>query len=387
MNKQYYTTGKFAKLANVTIRTIRYYDSIGLLKPTFIANNGYRYYTDEDLLKLQQILSLKNLGFSLEEIYPLLKNDPKSFIHSLDLQISLLNKKIISLNNLKDTLENTKKLMIDNHIEWNKIIELLQLSKTEEEIIDQYRNSNNLSVRINLHDKYSINKQGWFNWIYSNLDFINTTRILEIGCGDGKLWKENTVDLRNREVFLSDASSGMIEDAKKNLNDDFSFMVFDCESIPFKKEYFNMIISNHVLFYLKDINKGLDEINRVLVNNGSFYCTTYGKNHMKEITELVQEFDSRIVLSRNCLYEQFGLENGNEILSKHFNHIELLKYDDHLEVNDSNDLIAYILSCHGNQNEILKNKLVEFKEFLDNKIKEKGFIYITKEACLFKCKK
>ena len=46
-----YSTGQFAKLANVTERTIRYYDKIGLLKPSFVMENGYRRYTQSDLLK------------------------------------------------------------------------------------------------------------------------------------------------------------------------------------------------------------------------------------------------------------------------------------------------------------------------------------------------
>ena len=64
----YYTSGEFAKKANVTLRTIRYYDRQGILKPSKVADNGYRLYTDADFAKLQKILSLKYLGFSLEEI-------------------------------------------------------------------------------------------------------------------------------------------------------------------------------------------------------------------------------------------------------------------------------------------------------------------------------
>lgn len=383
-----YSTGKFAKLANVTERTIRYYDKIGLLKPSFVMENGYRYYTDEDLLKLQRIISLKNLGFSLEEIYPMtLKNDKQSLEDSLKLQIELVNKKIHSLENLKETLKNTSRLVREDHVEWDKIITLLQLSKYDEEIIEQYRTSKNLDVRIQLHEKYSHNKLGWFNWLYSQIDFSHANRILEIGCGDGKLWENKTLDFRNREVFLSDASSGMIEEVKKKLGDDFSFMIFDCEQIPFKKNYFDIVIANHVLFYLKDLNLGLKEIERVLADGGSFYCSTYGKNHMREITELVKEFDSRIVLSRNCLYDQFGIENGKDILSSYFENVDLVMYDDYLEVDDSEPLIDYIMSCHGNQNEILKNQLHQFKLFLDQKIMEKGHIRITKQAGLFKCKK
>ena len=52
----YYTSGEFAKKANVTLRTIRYYDRQGILKPSKVADNGYRLYTDADFAKLQKIL-------------------------------------------------------------------------------------------------------------------------------------------------------------------------------------------------------------------------------------------------------------------------------------------------------------------------------------------
>ena len=64
----YYTSGEFARKANVTIRTLRFYDKQGILKPNKISSSGYRLYTDEDFGRLQKILSLKYLGFSLEEI-------------------------------------------------------------------------------------------------------------------------------------------------------------------------------------------------------------------------------------------------------------------------------------------------------------------------------
>lgn len=65
---QYYTSGEFAEKAHVSIRTIRYYDQKNLLKPAARAKGGARRYTDQDFAKLQQILLLKYLGFSLNEI-------------------------------------------------------------------------------------------------------------------------------------------------------------------------------------------------------------------------------------------------------------------------------------------------------------------------------
>lgn len=378
----YYKTGQFAKLANVSERTIRYYDKIGLLKPSFVMENGYRQYSDLDLLKLQKILSLKHLGFSIEEIFPMVM-DNTNLKESFDLQIDLIEDKISHLQSLKDAL---KRASQTPDLSWNMILSLVQLSNEETNIIEQYKNAKNLNDRISLHEKYSTNKQGWFNWLFNQIDFSRVNRLLELGCGNGKLWQENRIDLRNREIFLSDISEGMVEEVRNKLGSDFNCIVADAEKIPFKDSYFDTIIANHVLFYLNDLNLGLKEISRVLRPNGILYCSTYGKNHMKEITEIVQNFDSRIYLSNHSLYDIFGLENGEGILKKYFSFVSRFDYQDSLEITESKPLIDYIMSCHGNQNEILGPRLNEFKEYIEELLKNSGKIVVTKQAGLFICK-
>lgn len=379
----YYKTGQFAKLANVSERTIRYYDKIGLLKPSFVMENGYRQYSDLDLLKLQKILSLKHLGFSIEEIFPMVM-DNTNLKESFELQIDLIEDKISHLQSLKDAL---KRASQTPDLSWNMILSLVQLSNEETNIIEQYKNAKNLNDRISLHEKYSTNKQGWFNWLFNQIDFSRVNRLLELGCGNGKLWRENRIDLRNREIFLSDISEGMVEEVRNKLGSDFNCIVADAEKIPFKDSYFDSIIANHVLFYLNDLNLGLKEIDRVLKSDGILYCSTYGKNHMKEITEIVQNFDSRISLSNHSLYDIFGLENGESILKEYFFNVKRMDYQDSLEITESKPLIDYIMSCHGNQNEILGPRLNEFKEYIEELLENNGKIVVTKEAGLFVCRK
>lgn len=379
----YYKTGQFAKLANVSERTIRYYDKIGLLKPSFVMENGYRQYSDLDLLKLQKILSLKHLGFNIEEIFPMVM-DNTNLKESFDLQIDLIEDKISHLQSLKDAL---KRASQTPDLSWNMILSLVQLSNEETNIIEQYKNAKNLNDRISLHEKYSTNKQGWFNWLFIQIDFSRVNRLLELGCGNGKLWQENRIDLRNREIFLSDISEGMVEEVRNKLGSDFNCIVADAEKIPFKDSYFDTIIANHVLFYLNDLNLGLKEIDRVLKSDGILYCSTYGKNHMKEITEIVQSFDSRINLSNHSLYDIFGLENGESILKEYFFNVQRMDYQDSLEITESKPLIDYIMSCHGNQNEMLGPRLNEFKEYIEELLKKTGKIVVTKQAGLFICKK
>ena len=186
--------------------------------------------------------------------------------------------------------------------------------------------------------------------------------------------------------MLSDASEGMVRDAHREIESlHFDFTVFDCESIPFEDESFDLVVANHVMFYCKDIQKALSEIYRVLKPEGRLICSTYGLNHMKEVTELVQIFDEKVVLSSNSLVNRFGKENGQAQLADYFSDIQWKQYDDQLNVDNAEALIAYILSCHGNQNEHLIPKYKEFCAFVRSKTKN-GFV-ITKDAGIFVAKK
>ncbi|QQF63183.1 MerR family transcriptional regulator [Bacillus mojavensis] len=68
MSNNFLTIGQLAKRTGVTIRTLRYYDKIGLLQPSDYNEGGHRLYSFKDLKRLQQIQSLKFIGFSLKDI-------------------------------------------------------------------------------------------------------------------------------------------------------------------------------------------------------------------------------------------------------------------------------------------------------------------------------
>lgn len=388
MNKEgYYTSGEFAKKAHVTLRTIRWYDKKNLLKPSYRSESGNRLYTDGDLAKLQQILLFKYLGFSLDDIreMTLTSTDQDFLLGSLEIQKKLVQERLSELIDvskaLEDTVEAVKK---HEEIDMNKMLNLIHMTSADQSLKTQYQDATNVSARITLHRDYSTNKQGWFPWLLKQIHLKPNMKILEIGCGNGALWKENLEVLpNNSSITLSDISEGMLRDAKESIGKDtrFSYKRFDCHKIPYKENTFDVVIANHVLFYFDDVDDVLEECKRVLKKDGLFVCSTYSSKHMKEITELVQEFDKDIVLSSDALYEVFGLENGKEILKKHFNHVIEKKYEDSIEVNEAEPLIAYIISCHGNQNHILLDHYREFREFVESKTKN-GF-HISKDAGIF----
>ena len=180
----------------------------------------------------------------------------------------------------------------------------------------------------------------------------------------------------------------MMRDVKRSIgkkDERFRFDVMDAHQIHMPDASVDLLIANHVLFYCEDLQQVFREIKRVLKSDGIFICSTYSGSHMKEISELVKEFDDRIVLSADRLYERFGKENGKELLQKEFKDIVWVQYEDHLSVTDADALLAYILSCHGNQNRYIVDRYRDFRAFVKKKT-EKGF-YITKDAGIFIVKK
>lgn len=75
-----YKIGDFANMVNISVRTLRYYDEIGLLKPEIVDKfTNYRYYTDDNIVEAQFITLLKEVGFTLQEII-----DYKNFLNNYD---------------------------------------------------------------------------------------------------------------------------------------------------------------------------------------------------------------------------------------------------------------------------------------------------------------
>lgn len=389
-----YTTGEFAKKAGVSVRTIRYYDQQGILKPSHLSESGYRLYTDGDFAKLQKILTLKYLGFSLDEIQEISVNDTdRDYVrHSLELQLDLVKKKIENLQIVEQSLNEASRMIgRTQEVDWEMILRLIHLIGMEKSLAQQYRTGENTSVRISLHRDYGVNKEGWFTWLYQQLDLQPGMRILELGAGNGELWRENLDLLPERaEIILSDSSAGMIQDARNLLDHAkqspmFSYEVFDCHQIPVPDASFHRVTANHVLFYLRDLPQALSEIRRVLLPEGWFICSTYGACHMQEISALAKAFDERISLSEVPLHEAFGLENGEKRLTPYFGKVELIRYQDELMVDQAQPMIDYILSCHGNQREYIQGRYEEFKEYVQKKLEKKKVFRITKDAGVFRC--
>ncbi len=97
--------GELAKRTGVSVRTLHYYEEIGLLAPSRRSDAGYRLYADADVVRLQQIMSLRQLGFSLEQIRGCLYRDDVPLLRVIEMHLAGLREQIALQGQLCDRLE------------------------------------------------------------------------------------------------------------------------------------------------------------------------------------------------------------------------------------------------------------------------------------------
>jgi DNA-binding transcriptional MerR regulator len=108
-----YTVKELAKISGVTVRTLHWYDEVGLLKPAYHGSNGYRYYEEEELLVLQQLLFFRELGFTLKQIQRVLGRSDFDKMVALRYSASPLLEKRSLMNNSKSFHFSRLHLFID----------------------------------------------------------------------------------------------------------------------------------------------------------------------------------------------------------------------------------------------------------------------------------
>lgn len=210
----------------------------------------------------------------------------------------------------------------------------------------QYQTSKNLNARISIHDKYSVNKQGFGNWITSQYEIEEGMAVLELGCGTGSMWMGKGELIRKcGKLILSDFSEGMLEQTRKTLQgyEGIDYQVIDVQKIPYADETFDVVIANMMLYHVPDLSKGLSEIRRVLKKGGKFYCATYGENGIMEY--IYGLFENR--MAKADPNYSFTLQNGAKKLSAYFEEVIRHDYKDALEVTDLNDMADYVYSLTG----------------------------------------
>lgn len=154
------TVGMLANQVNVSVRTLQYYDKMGLLKPSSISEGGRRLYGLNDMAILHQIITFKNLGLSLDEIKNRLvptnsSDDIKKMLYK---QAEIIKEQILKANKIAESIEMiVSEIEANNIIDWSKYSNMMKLIQKNNESfwVTHYLENDVLENIARVHKQYS----------------------------------------------------------------------------------------------------------------------------------------------------------------------------------------------------------------------------------------
>jgi DNA-binding transcriptional MerR regulator len=177
-----YTIGVLAKEVGITVKAIRVYEKRGLLIPLGYTESRYRLYGEDAKLTLQKILTMKYLGFSLDEIKDRMEKEKGMDIRkSLSYQKKLLEAKRMQLNRLIYCVERAEERCVGDAIDWESVTDILKAI-----VMDRGADERHWFLL-----QHSTSSEDWYEQIYRKIAFKEGETVLDIGCGYGKLWRNN----------------------------------------------------------------------------------------------------------------------------------------------------------------------------------------------------
>lgn len=390
-----YTAGELAKKLGVSARTVRFYDEKNLLIPCGYSEAGYRLYNDDSAERLQKIIMLRFLDFSIEQIHKMMQEESLDIRKSMEEQEELLLEKKEHIERIIAAVRDTQNASEDEL--WAHMRHIIDITKEREDVIRQYTKDDNLKKRISIHD-YSTASVGFYPWMFQQVQLEPNMKILDIGCGNAAFWKSVAPQLpHGLEIHLVDYSAGMLESARKTVEEiqrnypekELKFILDkrDAAAFSYPVNGFDRIMANHMLYHINkekryDLYK---KINELLTEDGRFSCSLIGKNHLPELHEFVREYYPQIKIPSSGF--DLWLETAQEELSTFFKVLDMVEQKNDLLVPEEELIFEYVSSYSIQAKEVIGRNKDLFLERVRSKMNEEGYMYIHKAVGLLICGK
>lgn len=388
----YYTAGEFAKYAGVTSRTLRYYDKIGLLKPSAHTQGGYRLYCEEDMIRLQRIIALRYLKFSIQEIQLTLgKDEVHSIAESLQKQKEAFQKERSHLDHIIQTIERLQK---DENYSWKDMTDLIQLIVSDEKIQEQFTELWRQERKDELFRSYGTNPEGWRHFVYRHLQIQEGCRVFEIDSNGGSLWRRNAHQLPGCHITQTvldqpayDNLINKMEEVTWANTPSFSYEILPAGKFHLTPDDYDVVVANHLFIRSAEIQHVLEQCRKTLKSGGYFYCTAIGRKCMKELIELVQAFEPTVHFYNTDSLDFFSMESGKTLLEQYFDDVQWHHFQNDLETSDAAGLCDYVWATYSNAREVLAGREKELQKYFQKIIDRNGPICITEVAGVFSARK
>lgn len=390
------TSGEIAKKTGVSQKAVRLYDEKGLLKPSGYSEGNYRLYDKDALLVLEKIIALKQIGFSLEEIHDnLVAEKDVDITEVLTRQLKILETKRYEIEKAIASINSI--LLREKEPDWDLVAEIIKTMQ-----MDQGADVNHF--RALLHNA----GKDWYTTIYESLGLQKNRKVLDLGCGYGKLWRNNwceipvgvTVDGYDLQGSWADDFAEYVQQHKESLASGAEVRLFfeDIETDTAWKRVereseqrrgYDLIVAHYLLDFIKDRDVFFERVAKVLAPGGmcsvndasvsrehAFWQEIFGKLQLK--TDFLKERETKSLKAQ---------EDFRELLSCYFSEVENVTLGSLMRYTDGAEVFVYLRERYPEAKKYLTEQETVLREYFVSEIKKKGAFLLPKSTDFQHCYK
>jgi len=254
---------------------------------------------------------------------------------------------------------------------------------------EQYATYDNLRIRQEIHDQYTVPKGSFVEWALERLKLQGSEQVLDVGCGTGIYYRMLAARGISVRYFGVDTSPGMLAEHVAHNR----VSLGDAQRLPFAENSFDAVMANHMLYHIPDMDKALQEIRRVLKPGGVLMTATNSIHTMPELQVLLRR--AIVLLTRHGAAQvrapalpsdAFALENGTRILAKHFFAVVRHDLPNSLVFPDVEPAMAYLESTRNlresqlPQDVVWEDVMMIMRQQINQLIKHLGELVINKQT-------
>lgn len=213
-------------------------------------------------------------------------------------------------------------------------------------IREAYATDEHLAVRIRTHELYSEPKIDFQRWVVNIMRWRGDEMVLDVGAGPGMYFDLVCERIPRGQLMAGDLSGGMLRRAQQHsLAASIRFVNLDAQRLPFADGTFDVVLANHMLYHVPEIERALAEIKRVLKKSGCLVAATNSADTMPELDTLTRRACTLLGFPKQDIrppHNAFALENGTMLMARYFRAVARYDIPSVLHFPEVEPVMAYI---------------------------------------------